>query len=74
MRDQSKARKTYEQFERSLYELDPLDALELVHDIEVGLTDLMSVLATCARGDEYTWEQIGDAIETTRQGAWNRLH
>jgi len=51
--------------------------LQAVHDAQLAYSDAFSErLATVvkARIEGASWEQIGDALGLTKQGAWEQFH
>ena len=54
--------------------LDPLVALEVLHDLDESMTEWMAEWVRVARENGATWDQVGAALGCSRQSAWNRFH
>lgn len=59
---------------RNLLDAEPLAALEALALVHRDMTALMSPHVHAARQRGDSWEEIGDALGTSRQGAWNRFN
>jgi len=53
-------------------EPDPLEVLKLAAQYQRYLDAIMTRAVPAARSAGHTWEQIGGAIGTSRQAAWQR--
>lgn len=54
-------------------ELNRLEALRVAHAIAFAVQDVLPALVEAARSQGATWQQIGDALGTTREAAWQRF-
>lgn len=53
---------------------ETLTSLELLAALKVHSEELTVALVKVARQEEYTWDQIGRALNVTRQTAYMRYH
>lgn len=52
---------------------DVLDALNAIEELRADLDEQLVSRVIGARRHRFTWQQIGDAVGATRQGAFNRF-
>lgn len=52
---------------------DPLDTLGQLRLVELAVQQARRAVVERARDDGYTWEELGDALGTTRQAAQQRF-
>ena len=60
-------------WDRTVANGDPLEALRGARDLKDELQHFEAHLARSALADGVTWENIGTALGTSRQAAWERL-
>lgn len=61
---------------RRSYTGDGLDRLEAIRTLILDLTEQEDSAALAARADGATWQEVADALDTTRQAAhqrWGRI-
>lgn len=53
--------------------LTPIQRLSAIESVLINLRDFQQTLALTARNEGYTWQQIADVLQITRQAAQQRF-
>lgn len=68
------ARTLTESYLRNLLDSRPLEALEALAELDRHMTSVMAPHVHAARTAGATWDEVGQALGTSRQGAFNRFN